>query len=484
MSRHRILVASLMVLLLCSCRKKPEAPPAASTPTGAGTAAVTASVPDVGKVDTVPTVATGYGDSVASATTDAMKTALLQVNGATIDSGSVQARFGLDVTNGQDSDSIRGTAFRERVAQSSGGAITNFRIQSIKERSLIGRLIWPGSRGAPYAVTIEANIAHFTAADDKKLKVVVAPLRFDVSAFNIGGAIVPARTVSDAIRQQVAAALTATGRFSVLDREADSDIDQEIEFIQSGQARRGDAGKLGQAFSADVIWVGHINSLAYNRNVTALRLSNRELVSYSGGWAISQKLVNVATRQVLAADSLQGNAPSMAPTTMSNGINSDSVLQGMVTNIADQVVASIVSRTYPVSIIDRDGNTVTLSQGGKSLKPGARYAVIALGKEEKDPQTGESLGRNEIPCCNVIIDRVTDKLSYGHLESVQISLDGITPGQLLVRGEARASSAQPGKQAAGESSARRSQSASAEQAPAAVPNVVKAPVPPKDDGKW
>jgi hypothetical protein len=52
----------------------------------------------------------------------------------------------------------------------------------------------------------------------------------------------------------------------------------------------------------------------------------------------------------------------------------------------------------------------------------------------KDPQTGESLGRVETPCCEVVVDRVTPKMSYGHLENVQGSLDGASAGALQIRG--------------------------------------------------
>ena len=90
MNWHRVIGASLIVLLLCSCKKKPE-PITESTPSN-----ISGTVPDVGRVDTVPTEAVGYGATPAAATSDAMKTAILQVNGATIDSRAHpgEVRFG------------------------------------------------------------------------------------------------------------------------------------------------------------------------------------------------------------------------------------------------------------------------------------------------------------------------------------------------------------------------------------------------------
>jgi curli biogenesis system outer membrane secretion channel CsgG len=411
---------SLLAIGLISCGKKdvPLAPP--SLPQTGSTP-----MPDVGKVDTVMTTATGYGSSPGEATADAMKSAILQVNGATIDTASVKVKYGLDITDGQDAVSLRASEFAEKVAQSSGGAITNFKIDNVTE---------PKQKGDPYKVTIEANIAHLTApADSKKIKVVVAPIRFDTNGFMIGSERVPSAKVAGDIQQQVSIALTNTGRFSVLDRGDDADVQQELDMIKSGDAPRAENGKIGQAVTADVIWAGHISNLAYNRHARQLQTSDRELVSYSGGWGMSQKLVNVATRQILTSDSLQGQAPEIAATTMSSGINSAQVLQDMESQIASKVVASILTHTFPVTVIQRDGNTVVLSQGGESVQAGTRYALVAMGTEMKDPQTGESLGRTELPCCDVVIDRVTPKLSYGHLENVTTSLDNIPSGGLQLR---------------------------------------------------
>jgi hypothetical protein len=86
-------------------------------------------------------------------------------------------------------------------------------------------------------------------------------------------------------------------------------------------------------------------------------------------------------------------------------------------------------------VISKDGSNVVLSQGGQAVKAGSSYSMVSLGKELKDPQTGESLGYTETPCCEVVVDRVSDKLAYGHLENVKIDLASIDPVALQVREE-------------------------------------------------
>ncbi|WP_332877889.1 CsgG/HfaB family protein [Massilia sp. S19_KUP03_FR1] len=463
------LVLSLLVLAGCGQKTETPAPVvAAGAPVAAG---VAATMPDVGKVDTVLAKADGYGPTPAAATADAIKSAILQVNGATIDTSSVSVKYGLDVTDGVDSVSLRATEFAERVAQKSGGAITRFKVLSLDA---------PTVKGGPYKASIEAQIAHYTAPVDKKLKVVVGALKFDTDAFNVGGAMVPAAKVADDIRAQVSAALTNTGRFSVLERENSEEIDQELALIQSGAAPRAEAGKLGQAVSADLVWIGHIDTLAYERHARALRTSDRELVSYSGGWGVSQKLVNVATRQVLSADALRGRAPDVAPTTLGAGVNTAQVLADMQRNIVRDIVASIVGRTFPITVVSLQGTDVVLSQGGDAVKPGARYAVVTMGAEMKDPQTGESLGRVEKACCIAVIDKVTPKLSYAHLEQVSGTLAGVAPASLQLRemvAAQAAPAAAPAVGAAGTAPARATKvvKPARETAPEAIS---------KEDGKW
>jgi hypothetical protein len=112
--------------------------------------------------------------------------------------------------------------------------------------------------------------------------------------------------------------------------------------ISSGQAPSAEIAKLGQAVSADLLWVGRISSLAYNRHARKLQTSDRELVSYDGGWALSQRVLNVATRQIMVSDSAQGTAPSIAPTTLGATVNGDELLQKMESDMADSVVSTIV----------------------------------------------------------------------------------------------------------------------------------------------
>ncbi|MET0264572.1 MAG: hypothetical protein ABW202_03070 [Duganella sp.] len=105
----------------------------------------------------------------------------------------------------------------------------------------------------------------------------------------------------------------------------------------------------------------------------------------------------------------------------------------MQAEIVKRSTEAILLQTFPISIVERDGANVVLSQGGNALVEGGRYKIYLQGKEIKDPQTGQSLGNMESVCCEVVVNRVTPKLSYGTLENVNIKLDSVQPGALQVR---------------------------------------------------
>jgi len=86
----------------------------------------------------------------------------------------------------------------------------------------------------------------------------------------------------------------------------------------------------------------------------------------------------------------------------------------LVQTVASHVADVITDTAYPITLVgERSGaGEVALNQGGDRLKLGSRYQVIALGETIQDPQTGEKLGRAEVPVGLVEIVRVAPKMSH------------------------------------------------------------------------
>ncbi|MDB5814996.1 MAG: hypothetical protein JWN23_2113 [Rhodocyclales bacterium] len=482
-----LLLFALLIGTLAACGDKKAPIPVLSPTDGVSVPAPMSQVPDVGKVEQIAVAAKGVGMTPGAAVNDALKTAISQVNGVAVDASSAnlnvfaQATATLDVDSADGHDSaklaaqMQGQQFAELIVSHSSGLVSSFKVLNVTA---------PAKEGGSYSVDIEAKVAKFKApADSGKIKIVVAPLRSKQTSFNIGGRTVPASEVLESLHRQIVDALTQAGRFSVLDRQFAGDIQNELDMINSGQTTNTDIAKLGQVLSADLIWVGEINSLAYDKHVRQLQTSDRDLVSYSGGWSVSQRMINVATRQIQQSNTLQGAAPSIGPSTMGAGIDATKTLSDMQAEIVKKATEAILLRSFPISIVERTGNQVVLSQGGVALQENSRYRVSLLGKELKDPQTGQSLGNMESACCEAVITRVTPNLSYATLENVQIKLDGIKAGALQVREALAASTAKAANDVEGEVPLLHPKSAG-KHAKEAVGATETTTAKPKEKGDW
>jgi curli biogenesis system outer membrane secretion channel CsgG len=433
--RAILLIASLATACaLLACGSKQETNSASSATVAAlATPGVPtpspAALPDVGKLEQVSVTTQGSGPTAAAAVQEAMKLAILEVNGATIDTGSVAVKFGLDVGDGQTEATIRGATFAEAVTQHSKGVISRFKVDALTD---------PVDKEGLFKAVITASIAKFQAPDDgKKIRIVVAPLHVNTASFEIGGQYVSAAKVAADIRRQIIDALTATGRFSVLDRDFGAEAQQELELVDSGQTPSNEMAKLSQTLSADILWVGTINDFSYVRSAHKLQTSDRELVSYSGGWSVSQRLLNVATRQILLSNTIQEQEPATDPTTLDRGISIATTEANMQAAVMRKAIAAILTHTFPVTVVAKDGVNVVRSQGGLSVKEGARYAAVILGKEITDPQTQQSLGHVESACCDVVVDRVTTNLAYAHIENPNLPIESVDATALQLREELR-----------------------------------------------
>ena len=398
-----LLTAVSSALLLSACIQD-EAPPAPVASPVAAQSAPTAALPDAGKVTSEQTTASGMGATAAAAVDEAIKMAVKQVNGVAVDMSSEQFKSTLALAVGKDAAQLQATAFSEYVAQQSGGVVSSFKVIKLDA---------PAAQGGMYTAQIEAKIAKFNApaAESKKLKIVVGEIRFDTESFKVAGVALPSHKVAEDLRQRILDALTNTGRFSVLDRELGADIEQEMDMIASGQAPSAERSKMSQAISADLIWTGKINAFSYQ--------------DAQGNWALSQRVINVATRQVQLSNILEGELKQKQ--------SAEQATQSLESQMVGRVVSAILVRTFPITVASRDGNNVVLSQGGQSVREGGRYLLVSMGQEIKDPQTGQSLGRTEYDCCEVVVDKVGPSMAQGHLENIRMPLEQIQPGGLQLR---------------------------------------------------
>lgn len=331
-----------------------------------------------------------------------------------------------------------------------------------------------------WKVRIRADIAQYRAPDEKgRPKIVVASPRVMSGSYPVGDGRVSSDEVAGAIRSRLSDMLTQTKRFIVLDREFGDEMQAEIDKINSGDVRLQDSARLGQQLATDLILIPTIERFEYAKSVRQLRMADRQVVSYAGGGRIGLRLLNAATGEVVMSDSFDYQLPSTGPSTLPRFVDGKGMAAAMMNALSSRMGTAIVTEIFPVSVVALNGDQVVLSQGGDSLNVGERWEAVVLGEELKDPQTGNSLGRNETPCCTIRIDRVSNRTSYGTVEEDIVNLAGTTfrPGMIELRGKA-ASVKAPNAEAS-----RQDASATSLPGRGTKPKPVR-DAEPKDDPNW
>lgn len=345
-----------------------------------------------------------------------------------------------------------------------------------------------------WKVRVKVDVAQYRAPDEQgRPKIIVAMPRTLAGQYPVGNASVAAAEVANVVRGRLSDILTQTKRFIVLDREFGQEMQVEIDHINDGNVRVLDTARLAQQLATDLILIPTIERFEYLRHVRKLRMSDRELVSYSGGGRVTLRLLNAATGEVVLSDSFEHALADADPSTMPRVVDGQSMAAEMMQSLSAQIGGAIVTQIFPVAVVALTGDQAVLTQGGEVLQVGQRWRAVALGEELKDPQTGLSLGHHEMPVGVVRIDRVSSQTSYGTFVDGAPNLNGqpFRSGGIVLREQvAKAAQSAPAaeKVAIAEPSAPpvrpSARPAKAERTAAAeAPAATAAPAAPKDDDK-
>lgn len=110
-----------------------------------------------------------------------------------------------------------------------------------------------------------------------------------------------------------------------------------------------------------------------------------------------------------------------------DGEPTDELLFAIAQELGDRVVNRVVDVIYPARIIARTDRQVTINRGdGTGIASGQTWDVYALGEEMIDPDTQESLGREEVRVGKVRVTQVLPKFAKAEVvEDLGVDKDQI-----------------------------------------------------------
>jgi curli biogenesis system outer membrane secretion channel CsgG len=96
----------------------------------------------------------------------------------------------------------------------------------------------------------------------------------------------------------------------------------------------------------------------------------------------------------------------------SNGAPDDSLIEAAVDQLAAQSVIHVVDIIYPAKVVAVTDTQITINRGqGSGIAPNQVWEVFALGNEMIDPDTGTSLGHEEVKIGEIQITSVLPEFS-------------------------------------------------------------------------
>jgi len=221
------------------------------------------------------------------------------------------------------------------------------------------------------------------------------------------GRLVQMNRVVEALDGQLVNSLNGTRKFEVIAR---SDLGS---LIQEG----GVAGAGLQVGGSDYLLVATVDDFQdYTQTATfgsVGKTATKRVIRFGAVGKVydsaSGKLIESASFQISNKD-----ISNVLVNAADNGELSDELLREIAVKMANQITTRVVDVIYPAKVVARTAEQVTINRGdGTGIASGQLWEAFAVGEEIIDPDTGESLGGNEVLVGSIRITRVTATLSFG-----------------------------------------------------------------------
>ncbi len=365
------------------------------------------------KTELVTVTSQGSGQSRYEAIQEALVTAIGKVNGTKIAS-ETQLAFSHKSIAVNDSELYTS----EEAIQKSINSTVNGIVKSWTIISAIAPQSNETLSPALWEVDLDVTLVQYQESkQNNRLRIAVAP-------FQISSEIKSLQTANRfkiKFNNSIVNYLTQTRRFAVLDRKYTNDQNSELNKIQGANYSTDELAKLGHKLGTDYLIVGSINNIKYYSNTISMRTSDKSITKKSSKLDFSYRIIDVATGLIKYSDEF---------TQRFNGHISTKTMAEIATNNIGQI---IVNAIYPIRVVNIRGDSLTIGQGGKTLKKGQFLKLLKYGDKIFDPYTQESLGNVEIKIGTVEITNVRAKTSTARLIESTENITADSSNVMIIR---------------------------------------------------
>jgi hypothetical protein len=286
--------------------------------------------------------------------------------------------------------------------------------------SLSAVIILAGLAGSPAGAQQNTNTLAVGA---------IQPLPVLTEKFVAAGKAMSLRQVVGVMNEQLMDRLNATRKFKIMAGTDLKEIIKAQELANSGNYTLQDPNTAKQFQLAGIKWSLQTTLDDFEDQTERLAdkpartLTTKRTVRLG----VTCKLFDTTTGGMLESASQVLNTNSIVETLLeasNNAEATDELLRRVTRDMAEWVAVRVANVAFPVKVLAKTDKMVTLNRGeGSGVAVGQLWNANAPGKELKDPDTGEVLGREEIPVGKIRITEVQPKFSKGEIIGEDLGVD-------------------------------------------------------------
>jgi len=269
---------------------------------------------------------------------------------------------------------------------------------------------------------VKESPARSSAAAPEKATLAVLPFIIDERLMiSFGDTTLVPRVVETEFSSQILEFLVKSRKFTVLERDHVRKIIDECKLSESDYADPKEIMRVGKLLAADFLVIGYIDRLEFIRKETNIQITGERSVTWIGTFKIHFRVTDTKTGKIVFAQELKEKIDTRdVRRYMSYDERKDLTLADykdmLFKSISGLAGNLILEGIYPVKVISVKNGEVLLNRGaGAGIREGFRYGVYNVGDDVTDPDTGESLGAEEMIVAKVEVISIGPKYSKARI---------------------------------------------------------------------
>jgi curli biogenesis system outer membrane secretion channel CsgG len=240
--------------------------------------------------------------------------------------------------------------------------------------------------------------------------------------------------IVESLDSQLIDRVNATRKFDVVGRSDLSEVLKEQDLGASGNVDPKTAARVSKLTGAKFLLVATVDDFQDYVEKATFEGTGRSATKRVFRFSIIGKIYDSTTGKLLESANFQTGNDAFKQIqeernySVKDGELSDEMMVAVSRTLAEKIANRVADVIFPAKVMVKRDTQVTVNRGeGAGVAVGDMFNVFALGDDMKDPDTGESLGREEVKVGKVKIAEVDPKFSKADI----LEDTGIAAGAIL-----------------------------------------------------